>query len=94
MTKLQLILFSADWCGYCQKFKPEWDNIVQYAGATKNIRTTLYKHTDNVPAHLAGLKDRGYPTLVLVYKGDHIIYDRERNAGAVYDFAYELINKN
>ena len=38
-TKGELILFKADWCGYCTRFKPVWDKLTE--NYTK-VKYTVY----------------------------------------------------
>ena len=26
-SDIKVILFSADWCGHCKKFKPDWEKL-------------------------------------------------------------------
>ena len=88
---LKIILFYADWCGYCQQFKPEWNNCKQFAAESKHIKTIGYSDVDTVPQEFERIRENGYPTILLVHKGKQAIYNGDRNANNIFKFVYEWL---
>ncbi len=72
VTKPTLVNYWADWCGYSQKFKPQWEKFKQKA-STKfpylQVTEMNIKRDQNLVnlAKKAGVQ--GYPTLVLFNNG-------------------------
>ena len=72
-------LFFANWCGHCQRFKPEWQKLKQ----TPDIQFAEYD-ADNA-AHKAKIDAAGvsgYPTIRI----DNKEYSGERTADAILKF--------
>ncbi|QKF94309.1 thioredoxin [Fadolivirus algeromassiliense] len=70
----RVILYFADWCGHCKKFKPEW-NKLKIELKNMNISFAEYKDgTDDAVIQSAGI--RGFPTIRIdgkEYNGDRSI---------------------
>ena len=81
-----VILFHADWCGFCQKFMPEFEEAAKMptdvvfisidAGDGKTFAHTMQK-----------LDIKGFPTMLLHKQGEPPkTYNGERSAQGVADF--------
>ena len=59
------ILVYADWCGYCQKYKPLWKMLEKTPGRTANIVSI---RDDMLPkiTGVSGAKIQGYPSVIKV----------------------------
>ena len=84
-----LLFFYADWCHYCDEFKPEWAKLEQILGNNPNIqlvkingdeRKDLMKQY-NVP---------GFPTVILITGQGPIPYDGPRTSDGIMDFLNNL----
>ena len=80
----KLYFFYADWCGYCRKFKPEWEKLK----AEPNLGIELEEvDCSNEPPALAKEYDvKGFPTLILLNDGNKVTYEGERSANAIISF--------
>ena len=60
-----IVFFGTEWCGYCKKFKPEWDNF------TKNFPKikTLYIDADNKKEVAKKHQIKGFPTVKFLPNG-------------------------
>lgn len=93
--KPDLILFKADWCGHCQRFKPVWNQIknsfnkVNYREFDADIdKTVIEKY------NMSGYKISGYPTIMLK-KGENMIeYNGERNQESIVNFIKSYTKSN
>lgn len=90
-NELKIILFHADWCGYCQQFKPEWNSCKQYVSKSKHIKTIEYSDVDTIPRELEQIRENGYPTILLVHKDKQTIYNGNRKANDIFKFVYEWL---
>ena len=67
--------FSADWCGYCQKFNPQWKKLVTSYQKKKNLvlkKTTINDDNEHL-LHIYNIQS--FPSLVLVKtSGEQIHY--------------------
>lgn len=99
-------LFYANWCGHCNRFKPEWekfkDKVNQLGGkvGNKNVQVNEYED-NNLPtegATINGQNIRGYPTVkISVTSGDKKIeyeYDGKRKAEDLYHHIVNDAMKN
>lgn len=65
---IQVIKFSADWCGPCKMLKPIWDNLVK----TINDVDFVPVNVDNDPEMASRFKIQAIPTLVFVKDGSEV----------------------
>lgn len=74
-----LVFFSAEWCGYCQKFKPTWYQLVKLAREGK-LLTNKSKTKINlmtIDANESGPYGvYSYPTLRLYYTKPHTLNNK------------------
>lgn len=62
----RLVFFYANWCGHCQKMKPEWDKLVQKYNQTYQLEQyEADEHKDIMKKE----QIEGFPTIKL-YKAD------------------------
>tara|TARA_Y100000996_G_scaffold109110_1_gene80594 strand:+ start:928 stop:3072 length:2145 start_codon:yes stop_codon:yes gene_type:complete len=67
--------FSADWCGYCQKFNPQWKKLVTSYQKKKNLDLKKTIITDDNEHLLHTYNIQSFPSLVLVKtSGEQIHY--------------------
>lgn len=59
---MELIVFSAEWCGPCKKLKPILSNLVDKL----NIKTTYADIEDDIVEHYS---IRSIPTIVIIKNG-------------------------
>jgi thiol-disulfide isomerase/thioredoxin len=67
-TKVDVILFKADWCGHCKKFKPVWEQLSKQFESKFNFIT--YDADKDIDM-LEKYKVDGFPT-ILFKDGKHI----------------------
>jgi len=88
--KPTLCFFGANWCGYCKKFKPEWEKL-QKENTTSvvlvRLEQTEKKHKDLFEKHDV----KGFPTLKYCPNGlNHsescVPYNGAREAGPILEF--------
>ena len=89
------VLFYADWCGHCQRFKPEWSRCKEMHHQQQN---NPYKLADIESAALDALKGKmsdmpslvdvsGFPTISMYDNGKKTAdYNGERTADALMTF--------
>jgi thioredoxin 1 len=65
---IQIIKFSADWCGPCKMLKPIWDNL------TKTLKDVDFMpvNVDNDPDMATRFKIQAIPTLVFIKDGSEV----------------------
>jgi len=84
------VFFGAKWCGYCKKFKPEWEKLKKRSDIPVNF--VYLEHTDK--NNLKIFKNhnvKGFPTLKLCSNGlsdtkSCIVYKSKRDATSVVSF--------
>jgi len=98
MSNVKVTLYHADWCGHCQKFKPQWGEFKEMA-KHDGINFAEFEEQEldpNKPVMIGGVPMRGYPSIKVEYKKNgrtlDIEYNGQRNAMALLSFAKELIN--
>jgi thiol-disulfide isomerase/thioredoxin len=71
--------FSADWCGYCQMFNPQWDKIKEGYKNNKNIILKKTVIDDNNQHLLQMYPIQGFPSLILVKSnGEQVNYQSDK----------------
>ena len=93
-SKPTLILCYADWCGWCQRFKPTWARIKTTLSKNKDINVVEVEY-DNIslmPKSLQGV--RGFPTLQILKNGKlKHEYQGDRNHDDIVKFAVLQVAK-
>lgn len=89
ITEIDIYYFFTEWCPYCKKERPIWDNLKeQYNEKLFNGKTLNFKEVDCEKNEQ--LADRfnieGYPTIKLV-KGNQVVdYDAKPDAESLKEF--------
>jgi thioredoxin 1 len=65
---IQVMKFSADWCGPCKALKPIWDNLVKTVNGVDFVPVNV----DNDPDMASRFKIQAIPTLVFVKDGTEV----------------------
>lgn len=84
----ELILYYADWCPHCQRFKPVWEELKNELGKSKIKLTEVDAVAD--PERVKQDNVEGYPTIRLVKPQEIVEYKGDRTKEALIDF----VNKN
>ena len=92
-NQAELILFSVDWCPYCKKAQPIWDELkTEYENKTINGYTILFteinctNETPEVDKMINKYKIEGYPTIKLLKDGNVIEYDAKPSKSTLEQF--------
>lgn len=62
---LTFVLIYADWCGHCQRYKPQWEKLAQTPGRVANMVAVRDDIFPEVPT-IAKAKIAGYPSVIKV----------------------------
>lgn len=79
---IKVVLYYAEWCGYCQSFKPEWEKLKTEMG--NNIVFEEYEadtDPDKIPQDISG-----YPTIRITKDGKEENYKGKRTAKDIQDY--------
>lgn len=93
----KIILYHTDWCGYCKRFIPTWEelkldaelgNIVNFIDVNmtneeKNITGDLNSDDLNI---VNNVEIQGFPTIKLLHNGKIIDYNGKREKNDIIDF--------
>ena len=89
----KLVLFYADWCGHCKKFKPVWDEVaggVNTDGQQKLVKVNVGDSSEESEKIMKDYKVDGFPTIVLVDKSgsnnEINIYEGERTKESLEEY--------
>lgn len=82
----KLYFFSASWCGYCKRFKPEWEKLKAEPNLGVQLEEVDCSDNKNVPALAKEYEVGGFPTLILVNGSNKVTYEGERSANAIISF--------
>ena len=88
------VMYYADWCGHCQRAKPEFNSL----GSTQTIGgkkvNILAVNAEKNPEALQGKEIRGYPTIHLYGPKGELVqeYSGQRNAAAFEQFLNQNVN--
>ncbi|ARF08830.1 thioredoxin [Catovirus CTV1] len=90
MTNYTIKLFFADWCGHCQRFKPEWEKFKEYIKSNqladdkgKPVTIDTIDFPDNDEGSKMEMETeqvQGFPTII-IYKdnSERKIYEDKRD---------------
>ena len=80
------IFFYAPWCGHCQKFKPIFEETVKNAkemNLSCNFAVVNSIKNEEISKQF---EVEGFPTLILITKGEKFIYENERNSESIIKY--------
>lgn len=80
----KLYFFSASWCGYCKRFKPEWEKLK--AEPNLGVQLEEVDCSNEAPALAREYNVKGFPTIILVNGSNKVTYEGERSANAIISF--------
>ena len=81
-TKVEL--FYADWCGHCQRFKPEWAKLKKQLDSN-NIGWGEYESQKDA-SRMSKEGIEGFPTIKITKNGKKEDYNGERTASAIMNY--------
>ena len=91
----KLVLFYADWCGHCKKFKPIWDDMSNQSnkdGKNKLLKIDLGGDDPKNTSIMEKYKVDGFPTVALLNNGKlEETYNGERSKEALSNFISKKI---
>ena len=97
---VELTMFTVDWCPYCKKAKPIWDDFSnQYEDKSVNGYTLKFKTVNctnekdpNVKNVLNKYDIEGYPTIKMFKDGEMYNFDAKPTVGSLENFVNTLLN--
>lgn len=93
-SKPTLILCYANWCGWCNRFKPTWDKIKRTLSRNGDVHVVEVEYDDMqlLPKNLQNV--RGFPMIQIIKKGKvHKEYQGDRNHDDIVTFAMSQVVK-
>ena len=88
----QVIIAKASWCGHCKVAMPEFEKLVAaspiaFPGGSAVV-TMLDADADK--EKLAPYAVKGFPTILVIHKGERLEYPGDRTAAGVTEFLQSL----
>jgi thiol-disulfide isomerase/thioredoxin len=81
-NKNELVLYKADWCGHCNRFKPAWEQLKK-----QNINVSFVEYdADKDRKVIEKHNINGYPTIHYKIKGGTYEYNGERTVEGLINF--------
>lgn len=97
MSKIEVTLLHADWCGYCKDFMPKWDELVKSMQSNKNVALQKIEASDiSFSQHgtINGEPVKGFPTIKIKIDGKELEYQGERSVDALRAYINTLVSKS
>jgi thiol-disulfide isomerase/thioredoxin len=85
--KIQLMLFKADWCGHCTKFKSTWEHISK---VYKNKFNFVVYDADTQKENFEEYKVDAFPTLLAKNGNNVITYNGDRSMEDLTNFLQQI----
>lgn len=91
MSQVEVSLYYADWCGHCQRFKPEWNKLKplikeKYGGSCK-------EYEQKTDPEIMKTKDiKGFPTIVVRIGDREMEYEGKRDMDQILNFIDRQLN--
>ena len=91
MSKVEVALYYADWCGHCQSFKSDWNKLKplvkeKYGGSCKE-----YEQSSD-PEIMKSKKIKGYPTIMIRIGNNEEEYNGSRKVDAILNYIEAHVN--
>lgn len=82
----KLVMYGAEWCGYCQKFKPEFKQLGKsHTVNGKTIKVIEYD-ADKHPQKIKEAGVEGFPTVHLYMNGKKKVFNGDRTITGLKSF--------
>lgn len=101
-TKVETILYHANWCHFCKLFKPEWDkfehSIPQINGLLKDVEISAKSieesqlDKEKMPK-INGTEIKGFPTIKIKVNEKEYEYGGKRNSESLKEEIMKLTKK-
>jgi len=92
-----IVLLHARWCGWCLKFRPEWDKFVNQHKNNENLLVVevesdqLERLNKSVRDKLVENESIGFPSIFLFKNGNKYKYEGERTSSALTSHLKEIL---
>jgi len=86
--KPKLMLFKAEWCGHCRKFKDSWEALKSHL---PKVEFVAYD-ADSNESIMKQYGVQAFPTLMLKNKDEIFEFNQERNIDNIIEFVNENLN--
>lgn len=86
--KPELMLFKAEWCGHCRRFKDSWEALKSHLPKVDFV-------TYDADSNESIMKQYGvqsFPTLMLKKNNEILEFNQERNIDNIIEFVNENLN--
>ena len=84
-SKIKVFYYYTPWCGWSNKFKPEWDKFIELINT--NIETIIINCDDN-NSKCSNIP--GYPHIVIEKNNKRIDYEGDRKANKLLEYIKKL----
>jgi len=92
--KLHIVAFLANWCGFCEQFKPEWQKFKNMA-KNKLINGIVATASDKSMGSLkCNNQINGFPTIRIFKNGNYLDYNGQRDSKHLTDYLKNLESKS
>jgi thiol-disulfide isomerase/thioredoxin len=92
--KIKVYNFNTSWCGYSQRFQPEWDKFSERVKSDSKLSHVtaldIKCDDDSNKSMCENYQVPGYPFVVIENGNEHTNYDGERTADAIIS---NILNK-
>jgi thiol-disulfide isomerase/thioredoxin len=86
----QLITFTAEWCGHCQRFQPVLNELKN----NSKLKVDFINYDSEKDKNIINeYKIQGYPTIMLNYKNKLIEYQGNRDEQSIINFINSYTKK-
>jgi thiol-disulfide isomerase/thioredoxin len=89
----QFVMYYADWCGHCQRAKPEFQKLgSKLTIGEKNVKVVSVNAEENQDA-MAGKDIKGYPTIHLYCPKGNLVkeYSGDRSKEGFFSFLQKYV---
>ena len=88
--KLQIVAFLANWCGFCEQFKPEWEKFKSIANTKLINGVVTTASEENMDKLNCDKNIEGFPTIRIYKNGKYIDYDGERDSKNLVKYVKDI----
>lgn len=100
VNDVRILMFTVDWCPYCKKAKPIWDEFVEEYTNKRINNYTLHFETinctdennENVKSMLSKYNIESYPTIKMEKNGTVYDFDAKPSSETLQQFVQSILN--